>query len=300
MTQKTARTGNYRALSATCTHLGCIVQYRSDLQEIWCACHNGLYDLNGRNISGPPPRPLAATKSTCAATTWWFHGSGRHNLACRPAPTRSTNDSTRPPSPLPCERTTVAAHHLSHRAFPGGIPSSLCHPAVCTGILLLLYYRPSANEAFESVQYIMTRVQFGWLVRSIHSWAANLLIFTAFCHMFSVLFLEPTAMPWQDARWMSGSVVALRVMALVLRTDPSPVEYAAFFATKARNGHHRTGTPHRAFSRVSLDAEVKYVPPAPRRLAASTATLHFCLASLRPAAHAPRAWSTLRDERPPR
>jgi len=50
--------GSYRALSATCTHLGCIVQYRGDLQEIWCACHNGLYDLNGRNVSGPPPRPL--------------------------------------------------------------------------------------------------------------------------------------------------------------------------------------------------------------------------------------------------
>ena len=48
----------YRALSATCTHLGCTVQYRSDLHEIWCPCHNGIYDLNGRNISGPPPRPL--------------------------------------------------------------------------------------------------------------------------------------------------------------------------------------------------------------------------------------------------
>ena len=52
--------------------------------------------------------------------------------------------------------------------------------AVLTGILLLLYYRPSANEAFESVQYIMTQVQFGWLIRSIHSWSANLMIFTAF------------------------------------------------------------------------------------------------------------------------
>jgi Rieske Fe-S protein len=50
--------GTYRALSATCTHLGCTVQYRPDLREIWCACHNGTYDLNGRNISGPPPRPL--------------------------------------------------------------------------------------------------------------------------------------------------------------------------------------------------------------------------------------------------
>jgi cytochrome b6-f complex iron-sulfur subunit len=50
--------GTYRALSATCTHLGCTVQYRSDLRQVWCACHNGIYDLNGRNVSGPPPRPL--------------------------------------------------------------------------------------------------------------------------------------------------------------------------------------------------------------------------------------------------
>lgn len=50
--------GEYRAMSATCTHLSCTVQYRDDLHQVWCACHNGKYDLNGRNISGPPPRPL--------------------------------------------------------------------------------------------------------------------------------------------------------------------------------------------------------------------------------------------------
>lgn len=50
--------GEYRAMSATCTHLSCTVQYRKDVQQIWCACHNGMYDLNGRNVSGPPPRPL--------------------------------------------------------------------------------------------------------------------------------------------------------------------------------------------------------------------------------------------------
>lgn len=50
--------GQIRALSAVCTHLDCTVRYRSDLQKIHCACHNGLYDLNGRNLSGPPPRPL--------------------------------------------------------------------------------------------------------------------------------------------------------------------------------------------------------------------------------------------------
>lgn len=50
--------GDFRALAATCTHLGCIVQYRGDLKQIWCACHNGIYDLKGRNVSGPPPKPL--------------------------------------------------------------------------------------------------------------------------------------------------------------------------------------------------------------------------------------------------
>lgn len=50
--------GELRAFSATCTHLSCIVQYRPDLGEIWCACHNGHFDLNGTNIAGPPPKPL--------------------------------------------------------------------------------------------------------------------------------------------------------------------------------------------------------------------------------------------------
>lgn len=49
---------NYRAFTATCTHLSCIVQFRQDRQLIWCYCHNGVYDLTGRNIAGPPPRPL--------------------------------------------------------------------------------------------------------------------------------------------------------------------------------------------------------------------------------------------------
>ncbi len=50
--------GEFRAFDGTCTHLDCTVQYRKDLSVIWCACHNGKYDLNGRNIEGPPPKPL--------------------------------------------------------------------------------------------------------------------------------------------------------------------------------------------------------------------------------------------------
>jgi Rieske Fe-S protein len=50
--------GELRAFSASCTHLACIVQFRSDISHIWCACHNGHFDLNGKNVEGPPPKPL--------------------------------------------------------------------------------------------------------------------------------------------------------------------------------------------------------------------------------------------------
>ena len=50
--------GELRAFSAICPHLHCTVQYRDDLQRIWCACHGGQFDLNGINVAGPPPRPL--------------------------------------------------------------------------------------------------------------------------------------------------------------------------------------------------------------------------------------------------
>ena len=52
--------GELKAFSAVCTHLNCTVQYDSDSSVIWCACHNGKFDLNGQVISGPPPRPLEA------------------------------------------------------------------------------------------------------------------------------------------------------------------------------------------------------------------------------------------------
>jgi Rieske Fe-S protein len=50
--------GELKAFAAACTHLACIVQYRSDISHIWCACHNGHFDVNGKNIEGPPPKPL--------------------------------------------------------------------------------------------------------------------------------------------------------------------------------------------------------------------------------------------------
>lgn len=59
--------GDYRAFAATCTHLSCIVEYRKDKELIWCNCHNGAFDLQGKVVAGPPPRPLDSYKVHLAA-----------------------------------------------------------------------------------------------------------------------------------------------------------------------------------------------------------------------------------------
>ena len=59
----------FRAFSATCTHLDCIVGYQKERNRIWCNCHNGEYDLNGRNVGGPPPKPLTPYKVHVASNT---------------------------------------------------------------------------------------------------------------------------------------------------------------------------------------------------------------------------------------
>lgn len=131
----------------------------------------------------------------------------------------------------PLRHKTVPIHKLSYWYFLGGITLFLFGIQVCTGLLLLLYYRPSANEAFESVQYIMTRVHFGWLIRSIHSWAANLMIFTAFLHMFSVLFLRAYRKP-RELTWVSGMILLFLVLGFGFSGYLLPWNTLAFFATK--------------------------------------------------------------------
>jgi cytochrome b6 len=131
----------------------------------------------------------------------------------------------------PLRHKTVPIHKLSYWYFLGGITLFLFMVQVVTGILLLLYYRPSANEAFESVQYIMTRVKFGWLIRSIHSWSANLMIFTALCHMFSVLFLRAYRKP-RELTWVSGMILLFLAFGFGFSGYLLPWNTLAFFATK--------------------------------------------------------------------
>jgi cytochrome b6 len=126
---------------------------------------------------------------------------------------------------------TVPLHRYSVFYYLGGMTLFFFLVQVCTGVLLMLYYRPSANEAFESVEFIMTVVPFGWLIRSIHSWSANLMVFFAFLHMVSVFFLKAYRPP-RELTWMSGALLLFLIMGFGFSGYLLPWNQLAFFATK--------------------------------------------------------------------
>src|SRR5215208_660861 len=107
---------------------------------------------------------------------------------------------------------TVPVHRYMPLYYFGGMTLFFFLVQVFTGILLMLYYRPSAEEAFESIEFIMTTVPFGWMVRSIHSWSANLMVFFAFLHMASVYFMKAYRPP-RELTWITGVLVFFLVLA---------------------------------------------------------------------------------------
>lgn len=125
----------------------------------------------------------------------------------------------------------VPIHRHSIWYYMGGMSLFLFGIQVATGILLLLYYRPSADQAFESVQFIMTRVQFGWLVRSMHSWSANLLIFVLLLHLGSVFFMKAYRRP-REVTWLTGCVLLGLMLAFGFSGYLLPWNKLAFFATQ--------------------------------------------------------------------
>src|SRR5579862_186619 len=126
---------------------------------------------------------------------------------------------------------TVPVHSATMWYYFGGVTLFLFTIQVMTGVLLLLYYRPSPTEAYESVQFIMTKVQFGWLVRSIHSWSANLMIFAAFVHMFSVVFLHAYRKP-RELTWLSGIALLGLALAFGFSGYLLPWNKVSYFATR--------------------------------------------------------------------
>ena len=129
------------------------------------------------------------------------------------------------------DHKVVPVHGGTTWYYFGGITLFLLAVQLGTGILLLLYYRPSVAEAFDSVRFIMTRVEFGWLIRSIHSWSANLLIFAAFVHMFSVVFTHAYRRP-RELTWLTGIVLLGLMLGFGFSGYLLPWNQISYFATK--------------------------------------------------------------------
>jgi cytochrome b6 len=125
----------------------------------------------------------------------------------------------------------VPIHRHSIWYYFGGVSLFLFIIQVLTGILLLLYYKSGEELAFESIQFIMSKVQFGWLIRSIHSWTANLFILTAMIHMFSVYFEKSYRKP-REVTWLTGMLMFFLALGFGFSGYLLPWNELAFFATK--------------------------------------------------------------------
>jgi quinol-cytochrome oxidoreductase complex cytochrome b subunit len=129
----------------------------------------------------------------------------------------------------------VPVHTQKIWYYLGGMTLFLFGVQIFTGILLLLYYRPSASEAYESVQFIVTQVEFGWLIRNVHSWSANLLIGLAFAHFFSVFFLKSYRKP-RELTWLTGVLLLFLMLGFGFSGYLLPWDELSFFATKVGTG----------------------------------------------------------------
>jgi quinol-cytochrome oxidoreductase complex cytochrome b subunit len=101
---------------------------------------------------------------------------------------------------------------------------------VATGVLLSFYYRPSAAEAYSSLQYLETEVNFGWLVRHVHFWAASLVVVTLVVHLYRVLLSGTYRVP-RETTWLTGILLLLTLLAFVTSGYLLPWDQWAYWTT---------------------------------------------------------------------
>lgn len=130
---------------------------------------------------------------------------------------------------------SVPRHGHTMFYYLGGLTLFFFIVQVITGILLLMYYRPGADTAYESVRFIVTEVSFGWLIRSMHSWSANLMILAAFVHLFTVFFTRAYRKP-RELTWLTGIGLLALAMTFGFSGYLLPWNELAFFATRVGTG----------------------------------------------------------------
>lgn len=99
-----------------------------------------------------------------------------------------------------------------------------------TGIFLTVYYVPSPDHAYDSVQYIMNEVRFGWLIRGIHHWGASLMVLVVFIHMLRTFFFAAYKYP-RELTWLSGVILFLATLGMGFTGYLLPWNQRSYWAT---------------------------------------------------------------------
>ncbi len=129
------------------------------------------------------------------------------------------------------KKKEVPKHRLSFWYYFGGLGLFFFMIQVITGLMLLQYYKPTEAEAFASFVFIQKEVPFGWLIRQVHAWSANLMIMMLFIHMFSTFFMKSYRKP-RELMWLSGFVLLLLSLGFGFTGYLLPWNELAFFATQ--------------------------------------------------------------------
>jgi len=128
------------------------------------------------------------------------------------------------------KKKTVPLHKHSVWYYWGGLSLFFFIVQALSGIMLMVYYRPGP-EAYESVRQITYQIHFGWLIRSVHNWSANLFLISVFVHMFSVFFMKAYRRP-REFGWWSGMLLLLLGLTFGFSGYLLPMDDLAYFATK--------------------------------------------------------------------
>jgi cytochrome b6 len=129
----------------------------------------------------------------------------------------------------------------------GGITFTCFLVQVATGFAITFYYRPSVTDAFISVQYIITEVNFGWLIRSIHRWSASIIVLIIILHIFRVYLTGGFKRP-RELTWVTGVIIAVCTVSFGVTGYSLPWDQVGYWAVKICNGCSRCRTSCRTTS----------------------------------------------------
>jgi cytochrome b6 len=129
------------------------------------------------------------------------------------------------------KKKEVPKHRLSFWYYFGGLGLFFFMIQIVTGLLLLQYYKPTEAEAFASFVFIQKTIPFGWLIRQVHAWSANLMIMMLFIHMFSTFFMKSYRKP-RELMWVSGFILLALSLGFGFTGYLLPWNELAFFATQ--------------------------------------------------------------------